>query len=110
MKTIVDPAQGTYKFKEDKNGDYVWGTRTTPVKQYVDDVMFLVQQGSDSNGTCHVVGKSRSQVTSLYDYETNFCNLYNVLRSTGIGFSKPTLPNCPWVPKDTLIEVRCSQY
>ena len=80
LKTMADPAQGTYKVKEDGSNDYVWATRTTPVKKYVDDIMFTVSP-STNNDTCTVTGKSRSQTLSYYDYETNFCNLYNVLRS-----------------------------
>ena len=33
-------AQGTYDIMESKKDDYLWTTRTTPVKKYVDDIMF----------------------------------------------------------------------
>ena len=29
---------------------------------------------------CYLVGKSRSQSFSIYDYNVNFCNMYNALR------------------------------
>ena len=40
LKTMADPANGTYRLKEDGKDSYVWATRTTPVKKYVDDVIF----------------------------------------------------------------------
>lgn len=54
VKTMADPAQGTYKVQEEGANDYVWATRTTPIKKYVDDILFTVHPFSYSNGTCAV--------------------------------------------------------
>ena len=112
VKSKFDPAQGEYNLVEDTDGDYVWATRTTPNKKYTDDVMVEVQ--SSSNGTCHLVGKSKSQALSVYDYEVNYCNVYNLYRSlkfsSPVSFSKPTTSQCNWIPIDNLIDIRCSQY
>ena len=74
-KTFTDPAGGLYAVKQEVPNSSVWVTRTTPVKHYVDDILFSV---SGSGSSCTVVGKSRSQSMSYYDYDTNFCNIYNV--------------------------------
>ena len=42
IKTMADPAQGTYKLKEESTSDYVWTTRTSLVKKYIDDVIFQI--------------------------------------------------------------------
>lgn len=33
-------AKGTYAIKESSPNNYIWATRTTPVKKYVDDIIF----------------------------------------------------------------------
>ena len=111
LKTMADPAQGTYRFKEDATNSYTWATRTTPVSKKVDDVIFTVAptRFEDADG-CVVNAKSRSQALSIYDYETNFCNMYNVFRSDGRAFTEPTTSNCKFVPERDLWDVRCSQY
>jgi hypothetical protein len=35
-----DPGKGLYAVKEAKVNTYIWVTRTTPVKHYVDDIAF----------------------------------------------------------------------
>ena len=77
FKDFKDPAHGTYK-KVEEVGDTFWYTRTTPVKHYVDDVEFVLSEVAYR--TCKVTAKSRSQSLSYYDYSTNFCNMYNVIR------------------------------
>ena len=32
-----DEGKGVYKVEDKQDGDYIWTTRTTPVKKYVDD-------------------------------------------------------------------------
>eukprot|EP01084_Bolivina_argentea_P137412 241995_1 len=50
----------------------------TPTHHYVDDIYFYnwTQHGSD----VVVHGKSQSEPNSLYDYDTNFCNIFNLFR------------------------------
>ena len=68
------PSNGIYKFIDAKEDTYIWATRTTPVKKYVDDVAF---EFSATATGCHVHARSRSQTTSVYDYATNYCNMWN---------------------------------
>ena len=99
-----DPAQGVYAVKEESTNDYVWTTRTTPVHKYVDDIIFqLTQSGPD----CVVNAKSRSQTMSYYDYDTNYCNMWNVLSRSGTITDLST-SECKWVPDD--ITTTCAKY
>eukprot|EP00347_Sterkiella_histriomuscorum_P010391 403376478 len=96
-------SKGLYKIKE-QDADYVWTTRTTPTKHYVDDIIFeLTQNGAD----CQVDSKSRSQTLSIYDYETNYCNMWTV-HDAASGFSNLTTDHCKYVPTDPA--ARCAIY
>ena len=106
VKSFKDPASGIYAVKEEGANQYVWVTRTTPTKHYVDDIIFETNSAAD--GSCSVVSKSRSQTTSYYDYDTNFCNMYNVFRGQAITFTAPTTQDCKWVPED--IATTCDKY
>ena len=105
LVNFQDPAHGLYQIKEQSNG-FVWVTRTTPTKHYVDDIEFTMA-GANSNGGCSVTSKSRSQTLSYYDYNTNYCNMYNVLRKSGLSFTPLTTNECKWVPDDLSI---CDTY
>ena len=74
-----DPASppGTYKPYEKEKNEYVWATRLTANKKYVDDVIFEL---ADADGNCMVHSRSRSQSDSLYDNNVNFCNQFNVMK------------------------------
>jgi hypothetical protein len=37
---------------------------------------------------------------TYYDYDANFCNLYNTFNGTGLNFSEPVLNDCLYRPKD----------
>jgi hypothetical protein len=106
-----DPAGGTYKMKyeDTKHNDTVWVTRTTPTKHYIDDVIFELSGASAIANSCKVLSRSRSRKLSYYDYDTNFCNMYNVFRTSGLTFSKvaPTKGSCKWVPDDLKL---CDKY
>ena len=111
----TDPAQGHYTMKEEGSDDYVWSVRAAPQAKDDDfeDVMFTVANTND--GKCKVTGKSiQAKKMSFYDYEVNFCNLYNVYKmSSGGKTLQPEqipLTQCKWTPIPTLYDVRCSQY
>jgi len=72
-----DPAGGIYAVHQEVTDSSVWVTRTTPTKHYVDDIEFLL---TDKNGSCSISAKSQSQSLSYYDYDTNYCNMYNVFK------------------------------
>ena len=73
----VDLGKGLYEIVETTENDYIWFHRTTPVKKYVDDILFEFTAKGDN---CVVKSKSRSQTLSVYDYATNFCNMWNPLK------------------------------
>ena len=102
-----DPAKGTYAMHSKTQNQSLWVTRTTPVKHYVDDVEFVL---SGTGETCNVSAKSQSQSLSYYDYDTNYCNMYNVFRSSGVKFSPVTTSQCNWVPKPEDLEATCNKY
>ena len=64
--------------------DQVHLQHETPVKHYVDDIHFTFK-GEVKNETtgsfyCIVDGISKSQALSYYDYDTNYCNMFNLFR------------------------------
>lgn len=72
----VDPHNsGNYKL-EAENGNLVEGSRLTGDGKYTDLFDFAFFE-SDKTG-CLLVACSESQVTSVLDYSTNYCNLHNL--------------------------------
>ena len=100
----ASPSQGVYNLKEENENDYIWSTRLTKNKKYTDDQLFEFQP---SNGGCSVVGRSRSQSMSYYDYSVNFCNLWNVYNGTGSKFTYST-GKCGYPAKDPV--TTCATY
>ena len=47
---------------------------------------FEVVQTSEKFG-CNIVGHSRSESVSYYDYSVNFCNLWNVYNGLNLKFT-----------------------
>ena len=74
-------AGGDYELWDATEEESIWATRTTPVKNYVDDVLFeFFGDPTDFRVPgCTVKAKSRSQSLSVYDYNTNYCNMWNVI-------------------------------
>ena len=48
--------------------------------------MFEFEGTNDDVGGCVIVGHSRSESVSYYDYSVNFCNLWNVYNGVGKPF------------------------
>merc|ERR1712166_737934 len=107
LTTFQDPASGIYAIKSESAGSNIWATRTTPTKHYVDDIEFTL---TDAGATCNVVAKSRSQSFSIYDYDTNYCNMYNPLRQSGLKFSPVATSSCANVPASGAVETTCNKY
>ena len=98
------PSGGLYAVHEEQLDSYIWSTRTTPVAKYVDDQIFeFTQVGAN----CSVQARSRSQTTSYYDYDTNYCNMWNVFNSLA-SFENLTTTKCKWVPTDPV--TTCAIY
>lgn len=78
---------GKYSITSDA-GDKMTLTRTTGDGKYTDkmDLAFT------NNGGCHIQACSESQVTSILDYSTNFCNLHVLWCGSA--------DNCPVVNQD----------
>lgn len=91
-----DAGKGVYAFVEQKSDTYFWMTRTTPVKKYVDDIAFELSQ---VGGDCVVKSRSKSQSLSYYDYSTNFCNMWNPLKTSG-SFTNMKVSQCPFPAAD----------
>ena len=77
------------------------------MKQYVDDIMFTVSGTGDA---CTIQTKSRSETLSYYDYDTNYCNQYNMFRYSGLTFAAPKLDSCKWAPAAADIDTTCNTY
>ena len=106
LTNFADPAGGLYAFVE-KDPNMIWVTRTTPVKKYVDDIEFTF---TNKGAQCQIDAKSRSQTLSYYDYDTNYCNMYNVIRSQPLQFTKVSTTDCKWVPADADVLATCNKY
>ena len=80
LDKFEDPAspQGSYASKQETEGAEIWVERTTANKKYIDDVRFNFEQDGDK---CKVAAQSRSQSLSYYDYNVNYCNMFNVMRT-----------------------------
>lgn len=91
-----DPGKGLYDIKEEKENTYIWVTRTTPVRHYVDDIAF---QFAQTSAGCQVSSRSRSQSLSYYDYSTNYCNMWNPIKFTG-AFSGLSVSDCKFPAED----------
>merc|ERR1712127_167054 len=102
-----DPAHGLYAVHQEVENKSIWVTRTTPTKHYVDDIEFVL---TDSGSSCSVSAKSRSETLSYYDYDTNYCYMYNVFKSSGVSFSPVTTSECKWVPAPADVEATCNKY
>jgi hypothetical protein len=81
---------GTYKLDSINHG-VLKGSRRTGNDKYTD--LFEMIFSLDKNGDCVVEACSESQVTSVVDFSTNFCNLHNLYCST-------SLEGCPIATHD----------
>ena len=98
LTNFKDPAGGNYAIVQKNSPSSIWVTRTTPVKKYVDDIEFTV--GSNVSGSCTMSAKSRSQSLSYYDYSTNYCNMFNVIRTSGLKYTNLQASQCKF-PADS---------
>lgn len=100
--TWTDPHNGGTYTLISSNASYVSGQRLTGDKKYTDKFDFLF---SASGTGCKVDACSESQVSSIVDYSTNYCNLHDLYCSSSDG--------CPTVGKDlsyTETYSSCSQH
>ena len=110
-----DVAGGMYRHFEETENKYVWAIRTTPSGKYDDDVIFELEDvvveddGLNQASYCKIEARSRSQSFSEYDFDTNFCNMWNVL-SRVEGMGEVDITRCAYYPKDSEIQTTCDKY
>lgn len=74
----IDPHnQGIYSLLDSESQDILSGKRLSGNKKYTDLFDFTFLNLADSSG-CTVEACSESQVTSILDFDTNYCNLHNL--------------------------------
>ena len=100
----TSPAGGIYNIKEEAVNDYIWSTRQTKNKKYVDDQLF--EFAANGSG-CAITGHSRSQSMSYYDYSVNFCNLWNAYDQVGQAFTY-SVGKCGYPADDP--KTTCAKY
>jgi hypothetical protein len=83
---------------------------TSPVKKYIDDLTFWF----DANGNdCEVVALSVSRPLSIYDYDTNFCNIYNLLYNANFNYTYHIgneKSGCKFAPPPNEVAATCAKY
>lgn len=67
---------GTYSITDSSSSDSMSLSRLTGDKKYTDKMIF--SYAVMASGGCDVTACSESQVTSLLDYATNYCNVHNL--------------------------------
>ena len=100
-----DPARGFYNKVSEVTNKTLWYTRLTSGKKYTDDMEFLF---ADTANGCTITAKSQSQSLSYYDYYTNYCNMYNPLRVSGLNFSEPKTSQCKYPADVAQREAQCN--
>ena len=85
----IDPHnQGVYtqleQSSDSKGGSLIKGQRLTGNQKYTDLFAFSLKPDSDGSG-CHVSACSESQVFSILDFSTNYCNLRNLYCNSADG-------------------------
>ncbi len=68
--------KGTYKLLN-QTDNLLSLQRQTGDKKYVDKIDISLVSGANGGG-CSLYGCSESQVTSIYDASTNYCNIFNL--------------------------------
>ena len=102
-------AKGSYKIWNATEEEYLWFTRTTPSAKFVDDIdfQFFGNPADFQAKGCTVKARSRSQSLSYYDYDTNYCNMWNVFQNNKEQATYGA-SDCKWVPKDAATQ--CAKY
>lgn len=79
---------GTYAVVSRSEGEILLtrtsGSKSVGGKQYTDKILFTF---SDDEGSCSVTGCSESQVFSVADFSTNYCNIRNLYCGSEDGCS-----------------------
>ena len=78
-KAWVDPHnQGTYGLLDSSSEGRMDVTRLTGDKRYTDKMAIEFDSVGGGTGGCTIRACSTSQVTSVLDFSTNYCNLRNL--------------------------------
>jgi hypothetical protein len=98
----TDPHNGGTYSLINSNSTFVSGQRLTGDKKYTDKFDFYF---FPSGSACNVAACSESQVSSIIDYSTNYCNLHDLYCSSSDG--------CPTIGSDLVYDETysyCSQH
>ena len=114
----VGPAGGAYGIHSEVDNKLLWVTRTNPTKHYVDDIEFTLTPATAAASaynvggeTCIIDARSRSESISYLDYDTNYCNMWNVVRKSGLDFDHfKTVGKCSGTPTDAERLATCNKY
>ena len=71
-----DQSKAVFDVLAQSKDEFFWVHKTTPSGKYSDDILF---EFTDDSSKCKVVGQSRSRDLSFVDYNTNYCNVFNIL-------------------------------
>ena len=99
------PSKGLYAIKETGSNEYIWATRTTPVKHYQDNIVF---QFSGTGTACQIDARSQSESLSYYDYDTNYCNMWNIFNQANSTFTGLSDSHCNFPAKNPT--TTCAKY
>jgi hypothetical protein len=84
-KKWIDPHNhGTYYSLEFSNSSRIEASHLTGNGLYTDKLALEFVVVDNSAGGCTLRACSTSQVTSIVDYSTNYCNLYNLYTGEGL--------------------------
>jgi len=83
----IDPHnQGTYELlEEDKERNQITASRLTGDRKYTDKFQFGLTEIDGKTDACEVTACSESQVRSVIDYSTNYCNLRSLYCNSSDG-------------------------
>jgi hypothetical protein len=80
---------------------YGYHTKEFARRTFVDDFKFeTVPLGHDRDEECIVHAFSFSRNTTHYDFDADFCNIYNVFKTSGLDFEHPVADDCQYMPAD----------
>eukprot|EP01001_Neometanema_parovale_P012235 NODE_8514_length_697_cov_124.125436_g8258_i0.p2 GENE.NODE_8514_length_697_cov_124.125436_g8258_i0~~NODE_8514_length_697_cov_124.125436_g8258_i0.p2 ORF type:complete len:141 (-),score=38.62 NODE_8514_length_697_cov_124.125436_g8258_i0:177-599(-) len=95
------------------NTSHIHGTHATKAGNplptvYVDDQWYDL---SGSGSQCTIAGRSESRSKSIYDYDTNFCNMWNVFRDAKFKYDYDvSIFTCPFHPSKGGETGQCNKY
>jgi hypothetical protein len=100
-----DPRGGSYHvIKELQDHDiYGYWTLNAGHRTYVDDFKFEtipLGHGQDEECIVHARSYSRNHTRGSYDWDSDFCVVFNALKASGLDYEHPVADDCEFMPAD----------